>query len=108
MTTPINQLIDKACGIGDDLGKAEVIGKAEVQHTHEELANKAAAEVINHIDTMYPAMWEGVPKSARTSVRNVVYHQVMMSLNLFYGIESNVVVVGKRRFQCRRCGRVKA
>lgn len=35
-----------------------------------------AAEVLRHIDTMYPAMWETAPKTARTSVRNTIISQV--------------------------------
>ena len=31
-----------------------------------------AERVIGHIDTMYPAMWQNVPKTARTSIRNTI------------------------------------
>ena len=44
----------------------------------EKAAAKAVADkVIGHIDQMYPAMWTGVPKSARTSVRNTVFNQTL-------------------------------
>lgn len=31
-----------------------------------------AAAILSHIDTAYPAMWQRVPKSARSSLRNTI------------------------------------
>ena len=39
-------------------------------------AEHIAMMVIHHIDTMYPACWNGVPKIARTSIRNTIINQV--------------------------------
>lgn len=38
----------------------------------EEWRGDIADAVLRHIDTMYPKMWEGVPKTARLSIRNTV------------------------------------
>lgn len=47
----------------------------------EDAADSVASEVLHHIDQMYPAMWEGVPKAARTSVRNTIRQQVIRYLS---------------------------
>jgi len=39
-------------------------------------AEAIATDVIHHIDTMYPAIWQGVPQMARRSVRNTVINGV--------------------------------
>lgn len=39
-----------------------------------------ASEVIGHINTMYPDMWIGVPKSARVSIRNVIKRAVLAEM----------------------------
>jgi hypothetical protein len=41
-------------------------------------ADAVAFAVMDHIDTMYPAMWLNVPKTARVSVRNVIVRTVML------------------------------
>ncbi len=43
-------------------------------------ADDAAIRVICHMDTMYPALWDGVPKTARTSVRNTIASEIRMLL----------------------------
>jgi len=41
-------------------------------------ADMIAYTVMEHIDTMYPAMWLAVPKSARVSVRNTIVRAVRL------------------------------
>lgn len=55
--------------------KESRMDKETLQAASEEVAEAVANEVIYHIDQMYPKMWEGVPKTARVSVRNVVEAQ---------------------------------
>ena len=40
-------------------------------------ADMVAYTVMEHIDTMYPAMWLAVPKAARVSVRNTIVRAVL-------------------------------
>ena len=40
-------------------------------------ADRVAFTVMEHIDTMYPAMWLAVSKTARVSVRNTIVRAVM-------------------------------
>jgi hypothetical protein len=40
-------------------------------------ADMAAFTIMDHIDTMYPAMWLAVPKCARVSVRNTIVNAVL-------------------------------
>lgn len=42
-------------------------------------ADAVAFTVMDHIDTMYPAMWLAVPKTARVSVRNTIVRAVMLA-----------------------------
>lgn len=44
-------------------------------------AEEVATNVIHHIDTMYPNMWEGVPKTARVSIRNTIIREVKQTVN---------------------------
>ena len=37
-----------------------------------EAGDMLAGAVLGHIDTMYPAMWKAVSKSARMSIRNTI------------------------------------
>ena len=41
-------------------------------------ADMVAYTVMEHIDTMYPAMWLAVPKSARVSIRNTIVRAVRL------------------------------
>lgn len=43
-------------------------------------AERIAEEVIGHIDTMYPKMWEGVSKNARRSLRGCIINEVRNEL----------------------------
>jgi hypothetical protein len=46
----------------------------------QETAEDIAAAVLHHIDTMYPQMWQGVPKTARISLRNTIIAKVIAEL----------------------------
>jgi hypothetical protein len=39
-----------------------------------------AVHVLHHIDEMYPSMWDSVPKSARTSIRNTIINRLRAAL----------------------------
>ena len=70
MKSPIEAMIDQACGYTPS-------AKREATETEKDVARGVADEVIWHIDEMYPAMWVGVPKTARVSVRNTAYNKVL-------------------------------
>lgn len=67
-------LIDRACGVPD--------GPPPALPTHKEEATRISLELIHHIDIMYPKMWEGCPKSARTSIGNTVYNKMLHVLSV--------------------------
>jgi hypothetical protein len=73
-TSPIEMMIDKACG--------HVPKEQRRTATDQEKndARSVADDLIYHIDQMYPAMWNGASKSARTSVRNNVFNSVLSLL----------------------------
>lgn len=75
MRTIMDALIDQACGrsAGPPLRRA-------LTAEQKETAQRAMLNVLHHIDTMYPAMWKGVPKSARTSLRNTILKEVETAL----------------------------
>lgn len=54
--------------------------KAKAEQLARELSGLAAeytcSHVLNHIDTMYPRMWKGIPKAARISLSNTVLMEV--------------------------------
>jgi len=64
MKSTIEMMVDKACGY------------IEGEPTLEEKAKLIAREVIGHIDLMYPEMWLGVTKNARTSLIGMIINQV--------------------------------
>lgn len=68
--SPIERMIDEACGIPD--GPPEPPPEFNVRRIVE--------DVIGHIDTMYPGMWKGVPKTARTSLRGCIHNSVSAEL----------------------------
>lgn len=45
-----------------------------------QIAERVAEEAIGHIDTMYPKMWENVPRSARVSLRGSIINTVVSEL----------------------------
>lgn len=64
-------MIDAACGITDEPPPLRAPNDEE-----KEAARDVAVHVIQHIDDMYPKMWDGVTKTARVSVRNTIYNRV--------------------------------
>lgn len=74
--SPIERAIDAACGVPPSVVPARRAATA----AEKEAAKVVAEELISHIDQMYPAMWQGVPKTARTSVKNTVYNQTLAAL----------------------------
>lgn len=77
MPSPIERMIDAATGY-----KPAPPKKKRTLSTSEEkqVAADAGNEVIWYIDRMYPSMWDSVPKSARTSVKNIVHNRVISIL----------------------------
>ena len=71
---PIEMLIDPACGYTAPAPRP--VPTEEEKST----AYSVAQAVIHHIDQMYPGMWQGVPKTARTSVRNTIRREVERAL----------------------------
>ena len=69
--SPIEMMIDAACGITNEPPPIRAPNDEE-----KEAARDVAAHVIQHIDDMYPKMWDGVPKTARVSVRNTIHNRV--------------------------------
>jgi hypothetical protein len=69
-------MIDKACGVPEKTSVERNISTDNEEYS----AWLVAEKVINHIDTMYPAMWKSVPKCARKSVRNTVYNNTLAAL----------------------------
>jgi len=55
-----------------DIQKAAEGNESELMRLLGDNADFVASEVLHHIDTMYPNMWEGVAKTARTSIRNTI------------------------------------
>lgn len=66
-----------------------------------EVAMDIGKEVVAHIETMYPAMFEAVAGTAKLSVRNCVYNQIMAAL------EVNDAVAIRERLEARRIFRRK-
>ena len=69
--TLMDRLVDQACeaavakskGLDAERARREAALRAEI-------AADVAMDVLHHIDTLYPAMWDGVAKAARTSLCN--------------------------------------
>lgn len=45
-----------------------------------EVAMDIGKAVVHHIETMYPAMFQAVAGSAKLSVRNTVYNEIMAAI----------------------------
>lgn len=45
------------------------------------IAMDVGKQVVAHIETMYPKMFEVVPKSAKLSIRNVTHNAIMAAVN---------------------------
>ena len=65
-----------------------------------EYIDDIAVEVLHHIDTMYPKMWDGVAKGARTSIRNTIIRSAARA-------NEDLIVLyedGRRPYQWRETG----
>lgn len=78
MPSPIEQMIDAAAGY--DKRQTPIEPPPLSMSEQREIAAEAGNAVIWYIDQQYPEMWENVPKSARTSIKNTVYNRVMSIL----------------------------
>ena len=47
-----------------------------------EIAMDIGKEVVTHIDIMYPAMFEAVAGTAKLSVRNCVYNEILAAIQI--------------------------
>ena len=74
--SPIERMIDDATGYKPAASQKKRTLSAE----EKQIAVDAGNELIWYIDRMYPEMWEGVHKSARTSVKNTVINRVTLIL----------------------------
>jgi ribosomal protein L37E len=61
-------------------GRCEACDRDRKEQIHD-AAYHVASNVLNHIDSMYPRMWEGATQSCRTSVRNCIVNQVVSVLS---------------------------
>ena len=83
--TPIERLVDQACGatgtpnkgLGAERARHETSLRAEDMNS---IAEDVAMDVLHHIDALYPAMWDGVAKAARTSLRNTIKQPVVQRM----------------------------
>lgn len=48
---------------------------SDVQQRARDLTAQIAVNVMNHIDVMYPQLWEKLPGSARRSINNTIRNQ---------------------------------
>jgi hypothetical protein len=88
MSSPIECMIDASmtctkCGT-KGIGNCDCWeGKPSRKELIKTEAERMASEVIGHIDQMYPGMWQGVPKTARKSLRGCIINQVTAALSKF-------------------------
>ncbi len=83
--TPIERLVDQVCGatgtpnkgLGVERARHETSLRAEDMNS---VAEGVAIDLLYHIDAMYPAMWDGVAKAARTSLRNTIKRSVVQRM----------------------------
>jgi len=61
---------------GDTVGRLRVVQVAPRPHTID--ADMVAFNIMDRIDTMYPAFWDDKPKTARVHVRNIIVRAVMV------------------------------
>ncbi len=53
----------------------------ELDEQHRFYAEQAMRRIMDHMDTLYPAMWKAVARSARTSIRNTILLAVREALD---------------------------
>jgi len=79
--TPIERLVDQACGATGTPNKGLDAKRARHETSlRAEIAADVAMDVLHHIDALYPAMWDGVAKAARTSLRNTIKQPVVQRM----------------------------
>lgn len=74
-----NDLIDPTTALPANSDQPAVDADRELI---KELAMDIGKEVVAHIETMYPAMFEAVAGTAKLSVRNCVYNEIMAALEV--------------------------
>ena len=48
---------------------------SNINQRSRDLADELSVSLLNHIDTMYPQLWDSAPRTARLSIRNHVRNQ---------------------------------
>ena len=85
--TPIERLVDQACGATGSPDKGLDAERASRETAlRAEIAADVAMDVLHHIDTLYPAMWDGVAKAARTSLRNTIKQSVVQRMTCAFDV----------------------
>lgn len=72
MNSPIHQMIDEACGV------EESKPRYDYELSVEEKASYVAMMVMSHINEMYPAISRIMGKSAKQSIKNTIYNEIML------------------------------
>lgn len=83
MPSPLERMIDAnmACtkcgikGIGNCHGWEKKPSRKELVKAE---VDRVASDIIGHINTLYPGMWAGAPKTARRSLRGCMINQIML------------------------------
>lgn len=87
MESPLERMIDEAvvCGTcgAKGLFNCTCVKKPPHKQLIREEAYRVAEEVIHHLDTMYPNMWDSVPKTARRSVKSFIINRMITTLTEF-------------------------
>ena len=90
MVSPIERLIDASvvcvqCGT-QGFGnchcweRVPAVVAREKHQWRQAQGTRVARHVLQHIDAMYPQLWEGVTKNARRSLRGCIIREVMQLL----------------------------
>jgi hypothetical protein len=78
--TPIERMIDAACGYDPSAPLPPPAPDPRLEEAYQQIGAEVAAEVLHYIDVQYPAMWTPVAKLARTSVRRTIINAVVRAL----------------------------
>lgn len=78
----MEKAIDKACGY-DPQVKNEWQKPRDTDSHDEQVAMAISQSAIGHVDQMYPKMWEGVASTARRSLGNHIYNEVLKELRFY-------------------------
>lgn len=74
-----NELTDQRCQLPSLEEKPAIDADRELIR---EIAMDIGKEVVAHIETMYPAMFDAVASSAKISIRNCVHNEIMAALEV--------------------------